>query len=96
MNKDLILREKLALQRTVLANQATLLAFLRTALYFLVAGLSIRNFLDLSYSLWVEVPFYSFSGLIFLFGIFNFFRHRRLIRRSERHIGHYQDEYLQK
>jgi len=52
--------------------------------------------LDLSYSLWVEVPFYSFSGLIFLFGIFNFFRHRRLIRRSERHIGHYQDEYLQK
>ena len=47
MNKDLILREKLALQRTVLANQSTFLAFLRTAMYFLVAGLTINNLLDL-------------------------------------------------
>jgi putative membrane protein len=39
-NKDLILREKLALQRTVMANQTTLLSFLRTAMYFLVAGIS--------------------------------------------------------
>jgi putative membrane protein len=34
INKDLILRERLALQRTVLANQSTFLAFLRTAMYF--------------------------------------------------------------
>ena len=43
MNKDLILREKLALERTVLANQSTFLAFLRTSMYFLVAGVSINN-----------------------------------------------------
>jgi len=44
MNKDLILREKLALQRTHLANQTALLAFVRTAMYFFVAGLSIDSF----------------------------------------------------
>ena len=40
INKDLILRERLALQRSGLAKQSTLLAFLRTAMYFLIAGLS--------------------------------------------------------
>jgi putative membrane protein len=44
MNKDLILRERLAIQRTHLANQTTFLAFLRTAMYFFVAGLSIDSF----------------------------------------------------
>jgi putative membrane protein len=33
-NKDLILREKLALQRTTLANQSTFLLLLRTSMYF--------------------------------------------------------------
>jgi hypothetical protein len=34
VNKDLILRERLALQRTILANQTTVLAFFVTAMYF--------------------------------------------------------------
>ena len=34
INKDLILRERLALQRTSMSNDTTLLAFIRTALYF--------------------------------------------------------------
>lgn len=45
INKDLLLRENLALQRTILANQTTFLSFLRTSMYFLVAGLSIKNLL---------------------------------------------------
>lgn len=45
INKDLILRERLTLQRTILANQSAFLSFLRTSLYFLIAGLSIRNVL---------------------------------------------------
>jgi putative membrane protein len=45
INKDLILRERLAIQRTILANQSTFLAFLRTSMYFLIAGLSLKNVL---------------------------------------------------
>lgn len=55
MNKDLILREKLALQRTVLANQTTLLAFLRTSMYFLVAGISINNLTTVKYGNTIEI-----------------------------------------
>jgi putative membrane protein len=35
---DLILRDKLAAERTALANERTLLAYIRTALAFLVTG----------------------------------------------------------
>ena len=42
-NFDLILGERLALQRTELANQSTFLSFLRTSMYFLMAGLTIHN-----------------------------------------------------
>jgi putative membrane protein len=46
INNDLILRERLAIQRTNMANQTTLLSFVRTSLYFLIAGLSIHGFLN--------------------------------------------------
>lgn len=94
INKDLILREKLALQRTVLANQSTLLAFLRTALYFSIAALSLHNLLQIENSLYLEITLYSFSILILIFGVANYFIHRKKIINSEKHIGNYKDEYI--
>jgi putative membrane protein len=96
INKDLILREKLALQRTVLANQTTLLSFLRTSLYFLVAGLSLQNLLLLKNGLVFQLTFFVISLGTFVFGLINYFRHRRIIRDSERHIGDYKADYLNK
>lgn len=43
-NEDLILRDHLAIDRTVLANERTLLAYVRTALAFLVVGGSLLKF----------------------------------------------------
>jgi putative membrane protein len=43
---DLILRDELALERTVLANERTLLSYVRTALAFAVTGAGIIKFLD--------------------------------------------------
>jgi putative membrane protein len=45
---DLILRDRLALDRTVLANERTLLAYVRTALTFLITGVGfIKFFLEI-------------------------------------------------
>jgi len=41
---DLILRDELAVDRTLLANERTLLAYLRSGVALLIAGLSIINF----------------------------------------------------
>ena len=92
-NKDLILREKLALQRTVLANQSTFLAFLRTSMYFLIAGLSLRNLLKIENSLLIEIALFITSFVIFIFGTVNYVKHKKSIAANKKHIGDYQLEY---
>jgi len=41
---DLILRDELAIDRTLLANERTLMAYLRSGVALLIAGASIMNF----------------------------------------------------
>jgi putative membrane protein len=41
---DLILRDELAIDRTLLANERTLLAYLRSGVALLIAGVSIMHF----------------------------------------------------
>lgn len=93
INKDLILREKLALQRTVLANQSTFLSFLRSSMYFLIAGLSIGNLLSVHKGEIIRVVLFVISLLLLIVGLLNYYRQDRKIRDSERHVGNYQDEY---
>ena len=95
IKKDLILRERLALQRTVLANQSTFLAFLRTAMYFLIAGLSLKNVLKIENSIVIEIVLFVVSGIIFIIGIINYFKHKKSILENKKHIGDYQLEYYQ-
>jgi putative membrane protein len=44
--RELILRDQLAVDRTALANERTLLAYVRTALALAAAGASLIHFLD--------------------------------------------------
>jgi len=94
MNKDLILREKLALERTILANQSTFLSFLRTSMYFLVAGVSINNLTDVKSGKTIELVFILISVVLLAFGTVNFFRQKKKITQSKKHIGDYKLEYL--
>jgi putative membrane protein len=93
INRDLILRENLALQRTILANQTTFLSFLRTSMYFLVGGLGIKNLLQVEGSIYYQVIFYTISIFILVFGTVNYLRQKRRIEDSRKHIGNYKMEY---
>lgn len=93
VNKDLILRENLALQRTILANQTTFLSFLRTSMYFLVAGLGIKNLLEMEDGLIYQIIFYLTSGIILILGIVNYLRQNKKIDESRIHIGNFKTEY---
>ena len=90
INKDLILRERLALQRTSMSNDTTLLAFMRTALYFSIAGMSANTLLKVNYGLWIEVVFWVISCCILTIGIIKYFRQKQSLRDSEKHIGDYK------
>lgn len=94
VNKDLILREKLALQRTVLANQSTFLSFLRTSMYFLMAGLTLQNLFQNKKYDFFEILLFIISAVVLVLGIINYFRHKKWIKVSEIHVGNYQAEYL--
>ena len=77
---DLILRDFLAIDRTVLANQNTFLAYLRTALTLFVAGLTFVRFFDHSIIViigWIFVPL----GIItFAVGLLRYNRLRKVLK----------------
>ena len=87
INKDLILREKLAIERTVMANQRTFLSFLRTSLYFSIAGLSINELLVFKYGAVLVVVFFIISFLLLMGGIATYSRQRKKIANSRKQVG---------
>lgn len=76
---NMFLQEKLSVQRTVMSNSRTFLSFLRTSLYFMVAGLSVDNLLQIKDDIIIHITFYGFAGLIFVLGVISFFRQRKKI-----------------
>jgi putative membrane protein len=87
INKDLILREKLAIERTVMANQRTFLSFLRTSLYFSIAGLSIKQLLVFRYGSVVVVVFFMISFLLLVAGIATYVHQKKNITNSRKQLG---------
>jgi putative membrane protein len=74
-NRELILLEVLAIDRTVLANERTLLSYLRTTLALLAGGGSLIQFI----SAWWALPFGSallVAGVALL--LFGMWRYRRV------------------
>jgi putative membrane protein len=93
INKDLILREKLALERTDMAIDRTLLSFIRTSLYFIIAGITVNSLLKLSYGLWAEIFFWIAGAVILLVGILKYGHQKRKLKESKKHIGDYKLEW---
>lgn len=93
VKKELILREKLAIQRTYLANQTTFLSFLRTSMYFLVAGFTIQKLAEHPQARFFETLLFVISGVLLITGIINYFRNHKRINQSKVHIGNYKENY---
>jgi len=77
---ELILRDHLAAERTVLANERTALAYLRTMLTFLIGGATFIQFFDaLAIKLlgWVFIPAALVVGV---FGMVKYLQVKRLLR----------------
>lgn len=85
---ELVLREELAIQRTILANQSTFLSFIRTGLYFMLGGLSLSNLLKMEDAALMEVIMFCIAALLVIIGSFNYMYQQRKIARSKLQIGH--------
>jgi putative membrane protein len=90
INRDLILRERLAIERTAMANDTTLLAFIRTSLYFSIAGVSVNRLLNVSYGLLIEIVFWVIAVFFIVVGIIKYRKQKKSLKGSEKHIGDYK------
>jgi putative membrane protein len=81
--KNLIVRDFLARQRTKLANDRTLLAYIRTSLYFVVSGTALVKVEDLDNV--KELGYISFfiSITLVAIGCYNYFRLRRKLAKGK-------------
>lgn len=81
---DLILRDELAIDRTLLANERTLLAYLRSAVALVIAGVSMMHF---STELWYQVMGIACIPTGIVTGIIGTVRYRRMNRAISRVRG---------
>jgi putative membrane protein len=94
MNKDLVLREFLALERTKLANERTLLTYIRTGLYFLVAGSTLGYVVDSPFWNTMGWPLIIVGVLIAALGGVRFIGVARKINDSRKNIGNASAEFI--
>jgi len=81
--EELILRDHLAAERTVLANERTALAYLRTMLTFLIGGATFIQFFD---SVLIEVLGWIFLPVSLVVGVFGLVKYVK-VKRQLAEIG---------
>lgn len=79
-NSQMILRDYLALDRTVLANERTLLAYVRTFLGFLATGAGIIKLFGTPVALAAGYILIVISPVLLVFGVARYLRMRRKLR----------------
>ena len=94
MNRDLVLREYLAIERTRMANETTLLAYIRTGLYFLVAGSTLGHLIKSNFWNIVEIPLIVIGLIIMLLGVLRYIRLRKSIEASKKNIGNSSEAFI--
>lgn len=78
--KDLILRDRLALLRTKLASERTLFAYIRTSLYLLTAGIGILEIKSVEHLKIIAYVSLLFSVLLFIAGLWKYYRLNKYLR----------------
>lgn len=82
LERELIIRDYLARQRTTLANDRTLLSFIRTSLYFLVSGTALFEVKELDHVRDLGYLAFGLSLVFLLIGIANYFRVRKKLKKG--------------
>jgi putative membrane protein len=94
MNKELVLREYLAIERTKLVNESTLLAYIRTSLYFIVAGSTLEHVVASTFWRLTGTPVVIIGFAIMIAGIIRYSRLRKKIEESRKNVGEASIDFI--
>ena len=89
---ELILRDQLAIDRTILANERTFLAYCRTSLALVVTGAGFIKFFDTKTDYAIGWSLIGFSVLVLIIGMIRAIRVSHRIKRAGIGLGHPQGE----
>lgn len=78
---NMILRDYLAIDRTLLANERSFLAYIRTALTLLIAGVTLIKFFGDGFTVVLGWSLIFFGTLVFLGGALRFETNENIIKR---------------
>ena len=76
------LRDKLAVQRTILANQRTLLSFFTASLAVAVTGITLIRFFEDHWTRRLGCALLPCAVIFLILGFYNYFSHRKSIDRA--------------
>ncbi len=85
-SKELILRDELAIDRTLLANERTLLSYLRSGLALLIAGISIIHFASGGWFMYVGIACIPLGVVTALIGLVRYRRMDAMIMTTRRSL----------
>ena len=77
-NNQLILRDELAIDRTILANERTMISYLRGAITLVISGITVLHFVQAGILLYVGILIIPMGVLV---GIFGTVRYRKMDQR---------------
>lgn len=80
-NKEIILRDYLALERTRLANERTLFSYIRTALYLILGGIAFMEMEDFKAIKWLAPVCFVLSIMILITGIIKYFVMKKRLKK---------------
>ena len=79
--EEIILRDRLAMERTKLANERTLLSYIRTSLYLLLGGIAFLGMKDLSDIRFLGYFSLGLSVALLIIGIVRFLQLKKHIKK---------------
>jgi putative membrane protein len=82
--EELILRDQLAIDRTILANESTFLAYIRTSLAIIAGGATLIHFFEEILSQYIGWMLVAFGLVILIMGYKRFKRMERTINEIKR------------
>ncbi len=77
-NNQLILRDELAIDRTILANERTMISYLRGAITLVISGITVLHFVQAGILLYVGILIIPIGVIV---GIFGTVRYRKMDQR---------------
>jgi putative membrane protein len=77
-SNQLILRDELAIDRTILANERTMISYLRGAITLVISGITVIHFVHEGILLYVGISIIPIGVIV---GFFGSFRYRRMDKR---------------